>query len=58
MIPELEKIDFFLKVKGELLPGHFDAILSEINSIHNIQSTFEVNPESLKSKHNLLFDEF
>lgn len=58
MVPELRQIDFILKIQGDIMPEHLQEISEVLRAIPNIQTVFTVEPLSLKSRQNLLFDEF
>ena len=53
LIPEYKKVDFFIKIEK----GTFDVqnIMTKINTIPQIITTFAIDFESLKSKNNLIF---
>ena len=55
LLPELKKVDYFLKIKNN--KGIFDInqIIKQINSIERIASVYAVIPEKIKSKNNLIF---
>lgn len=53
LIPEYKKVDFFIKIEK----GTYDVqnIITKINTIPQIITTFAIDFESLKSKNNLIF---
>ena len=54
LIEELRNIDFFLQVHGEVTKTFVDQILKNLNEIKVIITSFQIEPESLKSKDRLL----
>lgn len=56
LLPELKKIDYFIKVERE--SGVFPSrdLVSEINEIKQVFTTYSVEVDSIKSKSNLIFD--
>lgn len=57
LLPELKQADFLLMIKGGLADIEKDRYVSAIKAIPVVQTLFEINPYSLKSKQNLIFDE-
>jgi hypothetical protein len=55
LIPEKKTTDFFILIKGIFDENYILKILSKINSISLILTSFQLDPNSLKSKQNLLF---
>lgn len=55
LIPEKKQVDYFLKIEADLDMPKLETILSKINNIKNIVTSYSVNPESLKSKDFLIF---
>ncbi len=55
LIPERKKIDYFIKITGEIDTAFNDEIIQKIKSILPIEAVFEVNPYELKSKDFLIF---
>lgn len=56
LIPELKKVDYFLKIQSDFDKIGTKILITDINDIKQIISAYEVDSESLKSKHNLIFD--
>ena len=56
LIPEQSKMDFFLMIKGEAA-YHFnnDELVKQIRNLPCVMAAFKIEPESLKSKDNLIF---
>ncbi|MGB0887227.1 MAG: IPExxxVDY family protein [Vicingaceae bacterium] len=55
LIPEQKSVDFFLMLKGNVSNNLTTNIITKLNALALILTTFEINPNSLKSKQNLLF---
>lgn len=55
LLPEKKATDFILMVKGAYNEGYGVDIIEKINSISLILTSFQMNPDELKSKQNLLF---
>lgn len=55
LIPEKKKVDFFLKIEGDTLPSEIKKILNKLNNIHQIITSYNINPSDLKSKDFLIF---
>jgi hypothetical protein len=56
LIPELKKVDYFLKIQSDFDKAGTKMLITVINDIKQIISAYEVGTETLKSKHNLIFD--
>lgn len=56
LIPELKKVDFFLKIDSDYETLPIREMLSKINNIKQIISAYSVDITNLKSKNNLIFD--
>lgn len=56
LIPELKKVDYFLKIQSDFDNIGTKILINEINNIKQIISAYQVEPETLKSKDNLIFD--
>ncbi len=56
LLPELKKVDYFLKVHSEFEVIPLRKIIANINEIKQIISAYAVETETLKSKNNLIFD--
>lgn len=52
LIKEKKQVDYFLKIEGEI---NINDIISNINSIKNIITSYSINPQTLKSKDFLIF---
>ncbi|NNL78988.1 MAG: IPExxxVDY family protein [Flavobacteriaceae bacterium] len=55
LIPELEQVNFFLKIENDDQPIQTKIILEKINSIPHIAAVYEVDAGELKSRENLIF---
>lgn len=55
LIPEEQKTDYFLLIRGVLRGGQKEDLVSGIANIKNVLTTYEIEVEELKSKSNLLF---
>lgn len=52
-LPEMKKVNFFLKVENTFLP--LNEIIAHLNSIIQISTAYVVEVQNLKSKNNLIF---
>jgi hypothetical protein len=55
LIPEKKKVDYFVKIEGEYLPNQIQRIIQEINTIHRVITSFDIDPMTLKSKEYLIY---
>lgn len=55
LVSEQKKVDFFLIIKGNTDEYQTKDFIDKINSLSLVLTSFNINPESLKSKQNLLF---
>ena len=55
LIPEKKKVDFFLKIEGDTKALEIKKILNKLNNIHQIITSYNINPSELKSKDFLIF---
>lgn len=55
LLPELEKVDYFLKIKNNKGIFDLEQIIKTINTIDRIATVYAVIPEKIKSKNNLIF---
>ena len=56
LIPELKKVDYFLKIQSDFDNLETKMLVNQINHIKQIISAYQIVPETLKSKDNLIFD--
>ncbi len=54
LIPEKKKIDFFLKIEGELKILLLN-LIEKLNKINEIITSYQIQTDTLKSKYNLIF---
>jgi len=55
LIPEKNKIDFFLKIEGSNDETFARTLVDKLNNINQIITSFTIDPNNLKSKNNLIF---
>ena len=55
LIPELKHLNYFLIVKGEITEIEKEEIITKIKSIDTVLTAITINPNTLKSKQNLIF---
>ena len=55
LLPELKKVDYFLKIKNNKGIFDLEQIIKTINTIDRIATVYAVIPEKIKSKNNLIF---
>ena len=55
LIPEQKKVDFFLVIKGSTSNDQILDIICKINTLSLVLTSFNIDPNQLKSKQNLLF---
>jgi len=55
LIPERKKVDYFLKIEGDISTIELHKTIATINSINQIITSYKISPELLKSKDNLIF---
>jgi len=54
LIPERKQTDYFLKIDGEIPPETLESTIQKIHKIPQVITTYNVDPDQLKSKHNLI----
>ena len=54
LIPEYKEVDYFLKIEQDDT-GNVAGIVKLLFSIPKVQTAYEVDPEKIKSKNNLIF---
>ncbi|RZK48963.1 MAG: IPExxxVDY family protein [Pedobacter sp.] len=54
LIPEMNKVDFFIIIHQYIDKEDLDFILSGLNKLPDIQVAAQINPQKLKSKENLV----
>lgn len=55
LIPEENKCDYFLLLKGNAIEQKQKELIQEISAIKHVLTTYAIDVEGLKSKDNLLF---
>ncbi|PCI11810.1 MAG: hypothetical protein COB73_01090 [Flavobacteriaceae bacterium] len=55
LIKEKKKVDFFLKIVGDTSAFEIKNIVNKLNNIHQIITSYSINPSELKSKDFLIF---
>ena len=55
LLPELKKVDYFLKIKNNHDTFDIEQVIKTINTIERISTVYAVIPEKIKSKNNLIF---
>lgn len=55
LIREKKTIDYFLKIEAEFSTVNIGEILSKINAIKSVLTSYSINPKTLKSKDFLIF---
>lgn len=56
LLPEFKKADYFLKIESDLDLVPVDQMIGELNRVNEVVSAYQVDPEKIKSKNNLIFD--
>lgn len=56
LLPELKKVDYFLKIYSDFENVSLTSFISELNKIKQIISAYIVEMHTIKSKNNLIFD--
>ena len=55
LIPEKNKIDYFLKIEGDVCSDFIQNLLESLNSIQQIITSYSIEPNNLKTKDHLIF---
>ena len=55
LLPELKKVDYFLKIENNQKTLNLADTIKNIQSINRISTVYTVIPEKIKSKNNLIF---
>lgn len=56
LLPEVRKVDYLLKITYEDSKIPIRKLILNLNEINEIISAYELSPDQLKSKNNLIFD--
>lgn len=57
LIPERKRVDYFIKVESDHHLKSSKLIVSKVNAIAEIITAYTINPNQLKSKNNLIFEQ-
>lgn len=55
LLPELKKVDYFLKIENNIDTVNIDSVIAEIKTINGISTVYTIIPEKIRSKNNLIF---
>ena len=55
LIREKSKVDYFLKIEADFTTREVEDIVTKINAIRSVLTSYSMNPKSLKSKDFLIF---
>lgn len=55
LIQEKKQLDYFLKIDSDFNESEFEKIISKVKSIRNVITSYQINPQTLKSKDFLIF---
>lgn len=55
LLPEFKKVDYFLKIDNVTDDLPFKNVYTQLNSIENITTSYEIETNKIKSKNNLIF---
>ena len=55
LLPELKKVDYFLKIESDEDDVIISDIIKRLKTIKSLSTVYVVDPESIKSKNNLIF---
>ncbi|TXD50062.1 IPExxxVDY family protein [Polaribacter sp. IC073] len=55
LIPEKKKVDFFIKISGEVAADYVESAVSKIKNIEQIITSYSIDKNTLKSKDFLIF---
>lgn len=56
LIPEYNKVDFFLKISEEIQLKEFNRVLNKIGQLPGVQAAYAIDIDKIKSKQNLIFE--
>jgi hypothetical protein len=56
LIPEYNKVDFFLKIEEDIPDHIYKRLLNVVNNIPQVLAAYDIDAENLKSKENLIFE--
>ncbi len=55
LIPEEKTVDYFIKIESDFSKKEKEILIKKINTIHKVITSYEINPNDLKSKEILIF---
>lgn len=55
LIPEAKQVDYFLLIKGHVEEEQVEDLLAEVKKLTGVLTAFRMDPNSLRSKRNLIF---
>ncbi len=55
LIPEKRKVDYFLKIDGDISDAELSSTIAKINNINQVITSYKICPSNLKSKDFLIF---
>ena len=55
LLPEKKKIDYFIKIEGDIDDEYIDESIKKINTISQILTSYRIQTNTLKSKNFLIF---
>jgi hypothetical protein len=55
LVPEHKQVDYFLMVKGAVTDEQVGALIRQLREVNLVLTAYEIDPNQLKSKQNLLF---
>ena len=55
LLPEKKKIDYFLKIEGDVDAEYIDNSIKKINTIPQVLTSYQIQTNTLKSKNFLIF---
>jgi len=55
LVPEQKQVDYFLVVKGTMTDEQVDELVKQLRETSLVLTAYEIDPNQLKSKQNLLF---
>jgi len=55
LLPEEKKIDYFLKIEGDIDDDYIDAFVKKMKTISQIVTSYKIETNTLKSKNFLIF---
>lgn len=56
LLPEFRNVDFLLKIESDVEKTPIRSLIADINEIPQVISAYVIEPDSIRSKNNLIFD--